>query len=96
MPVYLRRLSRFDSKSIYIGLSDVGSDNPRFWVILVLLMGLTWLGSSAFSYGRSAVETVVRWMTRTGSDKAVGNVARTITAVVGVLSAIGLAIKALL
>ena len=71
-------------------LSEVGSDNPRFWAIVGLLAFLTWLFAVLFSYSREAIEIIVRYLANNASERQIKNVSRGIAAIVGVVSAITL------
>jgi hypothetical protein len=78
-----------------MGLSDVQSDNPRFWVLAVFIMAITWPFTVLFSFSRKLTETMSAWLARKSSEQQIKNASRATTAAVGLIGAVSLLLKAL-
>jgi hypothetical protein len=76
------------------GLSGLYPDNPRFWIIVLFLLLLTWGFTYLFSYCRQLVAELIRWVSDSQSVTQVERVSKVISAVIGLIGVIGLLIKA--
>src|SRR5689334_17371999 len=54
-----------------IGLSGLEPDNPNFWMAVSIVCAMIWPLVWLFSYGRSFLAAIVRWLVRKPSEAKV-------------------------
>ena len=79
-----------------ISLSSMEPDNPRFWLVVAVLALATWLFAFVFSYSRTFLEKLIKWLASQASKQQISNVSGALNAMLGVLGGIGLLVAAVI